>query len=117
MNFFPIRLQLVEPASLLIEWSDGQEQQIPLTELRARCPCAGCREQRKAEASQDAQELPITASGAALLRLVSMKPVGNYAYALTFSDGHDSGIYTFEYLRQLGHEVLRDEQKAAGSQA
>ena len=34
-----------------------------------------------------------------------MKPVGNYAYCIAFSDGHDTGIYTFEQLRELGHEV------------
>jgi DUF971 family protein len=113
MNPYPIQLQIVEPASLLIEWSDGRKQQYPLAELRARCPCAGCREQRKAAAAEDAQAVP----AAAPLRLVSMKPVGNYAYALTFSDGHDAGIYTFEYLRELGHEVWSDEQNAAGSQA
>jgi DUF971 family protein len=32
-----------------------------------------------------------------------MKPVGNYAYSIDFSDGHDTGIYTLESLRQLGH--------------
>ncbi len=34
-----------------------------------------------------------------------MKPVGNYAYSIEFSDGHDTGIYTFEYLRELGREA------------
>jgi len=34
-----------------------------------------------------------------------MKPVGNYAYTISFSDGHDTGIFTFELLRELGTEV------------
>ena len=34
-----------------------------------------------------------------------MKPVGNYAYSLTFSDGHDTGIYTYDLLRELGEQV------------
>jgi DUF971 family protein len=34
-----------------------------------------------------------------------MKPIGNYAYGIEFSDGHDTGIYTFEYLRELGEEA------------
>ena len=34
-----------------------------------------------------------------------MKPVGNYAYSIAFSDGHDTGIFTFEFLRELGTEV------------
>ncbi len=39
------------------------------------------------------------------LALTSMKPVGNYAYAVEFSDGHDTGIYTFDLLRELGEQV------------
>jgi DUF971 family protein len=38
------------------------------------------------------------------LAIRDMKPVGNYAYAISFSDGHDTGIYTIEYLRELGRE-------------
>jgi DUF971 family protein len=37
-----------------------------------------------------------------------MKPVGNYAYAISFSDGHDTGIYTIEYLRELGDQIGPD---------
>jgi DUF971 family protein len=36
------------------------------------------------------------------LSIVGMKPVGNYAYTIAFSDGHDTGIYSFELLRELG---------------
>ena len=39
------------------------------------------------------------------LAIASMKPVGNYAYSINFSDGHETGIYTLELLRELGEEV------------
>ena len=39
------------------------------------------------------------------LRINGMQPVGNYAYTVSFSDGHDTGIYTFELLRELGTEI------------
>jgi DUF971 family protein len=39
------------------------------------------------------------------LRIVAMKPVGNYAYSIDFSDGHDTGIYTLETLHELGDEA------------
>jgi len=107
MDIYPVKLQLVEPSSLLIEWSDGRKQQYPYTELRKHCPCATCREKRKAETQKPAELLPVLSSAEAQpLRVVSMKPVGNYAYGIAFSDGHDTGIYTFEQLRELGHEVL-----------
>jgi DUF971 family protein len=107
MNIYPVQLQIVEPASLLIDWSDGRKQQYPLAELRDHCPCATCREKRQADATKPAVLLPVLSPAEAQpLRLVSMKPVGNYAYSIAFSDGHDTGIYTFEQLRELGHEVV-----------
>ena len=106
MDVYPVRLQVVEPSSLLIEWSDGRKQQYPWAELRRHCPCATCREKKKAEAQNPAAPLPVLPLAEAQpLRVVAMKPVGNYAYSIAFSDGHDTGIYTFEQLRELGHEV------------
>ena len=37
------------------------------------------------------------------MSILEMKPVGHYAYGIHFADGHDTGIYTFEFLRSLGH--------------
>jgi DUF971 family protein len=51
-------------------------------------------------------QLPIiSAAETEPLRITAMKPVGNYAYSIDFSDGHDTGIYTLESLRELGNEV------------
>jgi len=104
MDVYPVKLQMVEPSSLLIEWSDGRKQQYPSAELRSHCPCATCREQQKAAGQESAARPPL--SEAQTLQVVSMKPVGNYAYCIAFSDGHETGNYTFEQLRKLGHEVL-----------
>lgn len=107
MEIYPVKLQIVEPASLLIEWSDGRRQQYPCAELRQHCPCATCREKPPAETPKPATVLPVLSPAEAPpLRIVSMKPVGNYAYCIAFSDGHNTGLYTFEQLRELGHEVL-----------
>jgi DUF971 family protein len=47
--------------------------------------------------------LPVlTPQQARPLAIVAMQPVGIYAYGITFSDGHSSGIYTYEFLRSLG---------------
>ena len=47
--------------------------------------------------------LPVlSAAEAQPLSIRHMRPVGNYAYSITFSDGHDSGLFTFAYLWQLG---------------
>ena len=39
------------------------------------------------------------------LKILGMKPVGNYAYSIAFSDGHDTGIFTFDLLRSLGEKL------------
>ena len=90
------------PAAGAIEiaWSDGTRGVYTPRLLRDACPCASCREQRAA--ARPAPLLPVLAPAElAPLAVTSMRPVGQYAYAIGFSDGHASGIYTLEYLREL----------------
>jgi DUF971 family protein len=89
------------PPAIEIVWSDGHTAVYPSKLLRDACPCATCREQRAAPVP--AGTLPVLAPGETVpLAVTGMKPVGQYAYSIEFSDGHSSGIYTLEYLRELG---------------
>jgi DUF971 family protein len=98
----PTKLELVGESELLIAWSDGQQRRYAFRELRDRCPCATCREKHKTPTPL----LPVLSTGEAQpLKVLGMKPVGNYAYSINFSDGHDTGIYSFELLRQLGETL------------
>jgi DUF971 family protein len=85
---------------LYIEWNDGQRTVVTWDKLRTHCPCATCREERDKPPDPfrilSPQELT---SGPP--RPVAMTPVGYYAYKITWNDGHDSGIYTLENLREL----------------
>jgi DUF971 family protein len=102
----PVSLKSDGPA-LLIAWSDGVTHRLPWTFLRQRCPCAVCKAQEH-EPPPPPGVLPVLAAAEAQpLRVLGMKPVGNYAYAIHFSDGHTSGIYAVEYLRELGEEAAR----------
>jgi DUF971 family protein len=84
-----------------------------MRELRDGCPCATCREKRSHPAPPTL--LPVlSAAETQPLAIRAMKPVGNYAYAISFSDGHDTGIYTIEYLRELGSEKNDDRPATAG---
>ncbi|HEV2972778.1 MAG TPA: DUF971 domain-containing protein [Pirellulales bacterium] len=104
MNLCPTKLAIAGEGRLAIEWSDGQRREYAFAELRDRCPCATCREKRSAPAP--ATLLPVLKPQEARpLKVLGMKPVGHYAYSIEFSDGHDTGIYTFELLRELGNEV------------
>lgn len=102
MNVYPTKLAIVEPSQVQIDWSDGQQRRYSFRELRNGCPCATCREKRK----QPPPMLPILSDAEMQpLRVQGMKPVGNYAYSIDFSDGHDTGIYSFDLLRELGEPL------------
>jgi DUF971 family protein len=102
-SVFPTDLKISDDNRLLIAWSDGQQRVYTLKELRDSCPCATCREKRKSPMESSRTLLPvISAAEAQPLAIKGMKPVGNYAYSIAFSDGHDTGIYSFELLRELG---------------
>ncbi len=104
MNTLPTKLELVQ-GTLRIAWSDGQSRDYSICELRDACPCATCREKRNAPAPA-ATLLPIiTEAQMQPLRITAMKPVGNYAYSIDFSDGHNTGIFTIESLREMGTPV------------
>ncbi|HTU25672.1 MAG TPA: DUF971 domain-containing protein [Pirellulales bacterium] len=101
----PTKLELAAPNRLRIEWSDGERREYTFRELRDRCPCATCREKRQQPAAPANPLQVLTAAEARPLAIQGMEPVGNYAYSITFSDGHDTGIYTLEFLRELGTAV------------
>src|SRR4051812_28244164 len=103
----PTKLELTQSNRLRITWSDDQIREYAFRELRDQCPCATCREKRKAPPASALQLPIISAAEAQPLRITAMKPVGNYAYSIDFSDGHNTGIYTLESLRELGDEVPR----------
>jgi DUF971 family protein len=112
----PTRLSRLENNRLLIEWDDGQKREYTARELRDRCPCATCREKRSADKGAPAAKAPgakaplgmlpvLSAAETRPLAIAGMRPVGNYAYCIDFSDGHGTGIYGMELLRELGQGV------------
>jgi DUF971 family protein len=94
----PVSVGRDGPDRLRIDWSDGHRSVYAWTHLRANCPCAGCREER----SRPLDPLRVLKPSELVpLAAVSMPRVGRYAYKIVWSDGHDTGIYTLEHLRQL----------------
>lgn len=98
----PTKIERAGDAQLKITWSDGQVRVYSCAELRDRCPCATCREKRSAPPPPPTDLPVLSAAEARPLRIEGMKPVGNYAYSIAFSDGHNTGIYTLDLLRELG---------------
>ena len=99
---FPTAIDREENGDIRILWDDGLDIRWRPSELRKACPCATCREKkRQPEPAAAPRVLPvISAAEARPMRVESMRPVGNYAYNLAFSDGHQSGIFSFALLRR-----------------
>ena len=88
----PALVNHIEEEKLVrILWDDDHLSDYPLGYLRGWCPCAVCQGhggERRFVHVEDPQ-------------LVSSSQVGNYALNFFWQDGHQTGIYTFEYLRNL----------------
>ena len=90
--------------ALTLEWADGAVHRVTWRELRDRCPCATCAQTHVQPATPEL--LPVLSRAETEpLRALWVRPLGNYAYAIQFSDGHNTGIYSLEYLRMLGQEI------------
>lgn len=100
----PTAIERLADDRIRIDWSDGASRVYTARVLRDACPCATCREQRSAPAPPPTQLTVLSAAETQPLAIAGMRPVGAYAYNVAFSDGHDSGLFTFERLRELGEE-------------
>lgn len=90
-----------EEGILTVVWRDGARQQIRLSDLRRGCPCAVCEGNRMAE---DDDVLHVISPDAlqASDGVTEIIPVGRYAIQIRWTDGHDTGIYTYDYLKTFG---------------
>lgn len=114
----PVEIQRDQEDGIVIRWSDGLVVRRTASQLRKACPCATCREKKRGESKLKQGEssfraLPILSKAEAQpLRVLSMQPVGAYAYQIAFSDGHSSGIYPFSLLRKIPDSVdSQDEEQ------
>ena len=90
-----IKIKKIGPSELQISWADGHETRHTAQILRGLCPCASCRD----EMTGVRMVLPIHIPETLEFRKIEL--VGRYAVHFDFSDNHGTGIYSFEYLREL----------------
>lgn len=91
----PREIRQAGPRILAIEWSDGGESRYEVRDLRIACPCASCVDENTGIRRLDPARVP------ADVRPLHIVSVGNYAIKVSWSDGHDTGIYSFSLLRRL----------------
>lgn len=98
----PKHIDLKRDSGLTITWQDGRVDFYPIAYLRKMSPSADMRALREQMASNPLTVLPASAAQSpGPLAATGAELVGNYALRIAFSDGHDTGIYSWEYLREI----------------
>ena len=95
LNFNPKDIEKIDDDKLRIVWEDGHKSEYDFRYLRQHCPCAVCKDEWTGEQLLDPEKVAVDLSAA------RTELVGNYALAFGFSDGHGTGIFSFENLRKL----------------
>lgn len=111
----PRRLDLKKDRGLTVEWADGSTSYYSVAYLRQMSPSAEMKELRAEMERNPLTVLPakMIASGGPLVA-EGAELVGNYALRIRFSDGHHTGIYSWDYLRQID-PAMRELRREGGS--
>ncbi len=100
-----VKVHVSTGAGVDIHWADGHRSHYGFPFLRDHCPCALCNEERGREPARQAAQSPSGPSPLPLYkpRIIARaaSAVGHYALQFDFSDGHSTGIYSFELLREI----------------
>ena len=101
----PEHIAISKSKGVKIDWKDGHHSEYGLTYLRDKCPCAQCTgahgtPPRKPEGEAPSPGNPFQMFKPAL-KMLDVEPVGKYAIRINWSDGHNSGIYSYDHLRQI----------------
>jgi len=113
----PTTIRQHGPRALAIRWADDHESVYDVRGLRLACACASCIDEWTGAERLDEARVPMD------VHPLSLHAVGRYAVQIEWSDGHSTGIYTFERLRKLcpcaacaGGEDLRTEESTNSRQ-
>ena len=99
-----VRVKKTEGTGVEIDWKDGHQSAWTFAWLRNACPCATCHEERektgRLPGAPKPKEQALLMMYEAPVKPLEVVQVGKYALKFKWSDGHESGIYSWEYLRQ-----------------
>ena len=98
----PLQIKVLDKAFLLIKWDEKSESKIGLKYLRDECPCANC----KGETILLKTYRPPkpTMLNPKMYKIQNIQLVGSYAIQVSWQDGHNTGIYSWDYLHKLAED-------------
>jgi len=112
----PRALDLKKDRGLTVEWADGTTSYYSIPYLRKMSPSAEQRQLREEMEKNPLTVLPASMAGSAAdLRAESAELVGNYALRIVFSDGHRTGLYSWDYLRRIDPRMGDDRSAPPGA--
>lgn len=91
----PTEVKQADEKTLAIRWQDGHESRYLASELRKQCRCAACVDEWSGKMRFNPDEIPGD------IHPLQIQGVGRYGIRINWSDGHNTGIYTFKYLRDI----------------
>jgi DUF971 family protein len=91
----PLRIEPLSPLELFIAWNNGESYSLPYIDARFQCPCAGCVDEHTGKRTLERSSISLQ------IRAVQVQLVGRYAIQITWSDGHDTGMYHYDRLFEL----------------
>ena len=100
----PEHIAISRSKGIRIDWKDGHHSEYGLAYLRDECPCATCtgahgtQPQKSNYGKADATPFKMFQPA---LKMLNVEAVGSYAIKIDWSDGHNVGIYSFDYLRKI----------------
>jgi DUF971 family protein len=98
-----LKLKRHNETELLLTWSDAQTTKVSLQRLRNECPCANCKGETVLFERYEPPKMPVFMPG--MYDLKKIDTIGNYSLQPLWGDGHHTGLYTFDYLRQISSMV------------
>ena len=100
-----VKVNVTTGTGMDIEWDDGHRTHYGFQWLRDACPCATCTEERTSQNRKPGEPEKKPASLLPMYKELpkpkEVKPVGRYALNISWNDGHASGIYSWDYLREM----------------
>ena len=105
MTSDPEHIAISKSKGIKIDWKDGHRSEYALGYLRDECPCASCTGAHGTEPQKSNYSAPASANPfqmfAPTLKMSGVEEVGRYAVRILWSDGHNTGIYSFDHLRNI----------------
>jgi len=95
----PSSIKLSRDGKLMIEWPDGHSGNFAAYDLRVSCPCAMCVDEDTGTRTLDPKKVPLD------IKIAGFEKVGRYAVGITFSDGHNTGIFKFDRLKNIEQKI------------